>query len=54
VAYGKGTKRVKYLEENLAAAEVRLSAEEAEQIAEAVPAASGARYDEAGMRSVNL
>jgi aryl-alcohol dehydrogenase-like predicted oxidoreductase len=49
-----GTKRVKYLEENVAAAEVQLSAEEAEQVAAAIPPASGARYDEAGMRSVNL
>jgi aryl-alcohol dehydrogenase-like predicted oxidoreductase len=49
-----GTKRVKYLEENVAAAEVQLSAEEAESIAQAIGAASGARYDEAGMRSVNL
>jgi aryl-alcohol dehydrogenase-like predicted oxidoreductase len=49
-----GTKRVSYLEENLAAAGIRLSEEEVERIAEAVPAASGARYDEAGMRSVNL
>ena len=43
-----------YLEENLAAAEIRLSEEEVERIAEAVPTAAGARYDEAGMRSVNL
>jgi aryl-alcohol dehydrogenase-like predicted oxidoreductase len=49
-----GTKRVSYLEENLAAADVELSDEEVERIAEAVPAAAGARYDEAGMRSVNL
>lgn len=49
-----GTKRVSYLEENLAAAEIRLSEEEVERIAEAVPTAAGARYDEAGMRSVNL
>jgi len=49
-----GTKRVAYLEENLAAAEIRLSEEEVEQIAQEVPPASGARYDEAGMRSVNL
>ncbi len=49
-----GTKRVLYLEENLGAADVELSEEEARQIAEAVPAASGARYDEQGMRSVNL
>ena len=43
-----------YLEENLAAAEVDLSEEEAQSIAETVPAASGARYDEQGMRSVNI
>jgi aryl-alcohol dehydrogenase-like predicted oxidoreductase len=49
-----GTKRVAYLEENLAAADIELSEEEVERIAEAVPAAAGARYDEAGMRSVNL
>ncbi len=49
-----GTKRRRYLEENLAAAEVELSAEEAERIAAAVPAAAGERYDEAGMRGVNL
>jgi aryl-alcohol dehydrogenase-like predicted oxidoreductase len=49
-----GTKRVSYLEENIAAAEVELSEEEVERIAEAIPAATGARYDEAGMRSVNL
>jgi aryl-alcohol dehydrogenase-like predicted oxidoreductase len=49
-----GTKRVSYLEENLAAAEIELSAEEVQRIAEAVPAAAGGRYDEAGMRTVNL
>jgi aryl-alcohol dehydrogenase-like predicted oxidoreductase len=49
-----GTKRVSYLEENLGAADVRLSEEDVRRIAEAVPAASGERYDEAGMRSVNL
>ena len=49
-----GTKRVSYLEENLAAADVELSAEEVERIAEAVPAAAGDRYDPAGMRSVNI
>jgi aryl-alcohol dehydrogenase-like predicted oxidoreductase len=49
-----GTKRVSYLEENLAAADVELSDEEVLRIAEAVPAASGERYDEQGMRSVNL
>ena len=49
-----GTKRVSYLEENLAAADVHLSEEEVERIAETVPPASGERYDEAGMRSVGL
>ena len=49
-----GTKRVAYLEENLAAADVSLSEDEVEQIAEALPRAAGDRYDEAGMRAVNL
>jgi aryl-alcohol dehydrogenase-like predicted oxidoreductase len=49
-----GTKRVSYLEENLAAADVQLSDEDVQRIADAVPAAAGERYDEAGMRSVNL
>ncbi|HTW40717.1 MAG TPA: aldo/keto reductase, partial [Solirubrobacteraceae bacterium] len=46
-----GTKRVSYLEENLAAAEILLSEEEVRRIGEAVPEAAGARYDEQGMRS---
>jgi aryl-alcohol dehydrogenase-like predicted oxidoreductase len=49
-----GTKRVTYLEENLAAAEVVLSDAEAEAIAQALPPAAGERYPEAVMRSVNL
>jgi aryl-alcohol dehydrogenase-like predicted oxidoreductase len=49
-----GTKRVAYLEENLAAAEVALSEQEVERIAELVPTAAGDRYDPQGMRSVNL
>ena len=49
-----GTKRVSYLEENLAAAEVELGAAEVERIAQAVPSASGDRYDPQGMQSVNL
>jgi aryl-alcohol dehydrogenase-like predicted oxidoreductase len=49
-----GTKRVSYLEENLGAAEVQLSPEEVERIAEEVPAAAGDRYDPQGMRTVNL
>ena len=49
-----GTKRVKYLEENLAAADVELSEADVERIAAEVPEASGDRYDEQGMRTVNL
>jgi aryl-alcohol dehydrogenase-like predicted oxidoreductase len=49
-----GTKRRTYLEENLGAAEVRLTPEESERIAAAVPPATGDRYDEYGMRTVNL
>jgi aryl-alcohol dehydrogenase-like predicted oxidoreductase len=49
-----GTKRVSYLEENLAAAGVRLSAAEVEQIADAVPAAAGTRYPEAIMHQVDV
>jgi aryl-alcohol dehydrogenase-like predicted oxidoreductase len=49
-----GTKRVSYLEENLAAAEVELSAEDAQRIADAVPEAAGERYAPEGMRSLNL
>jgi aryl-alcohol dehydrogenase-like predicted oxidoreductase len=49
-----GTKRVAYLEENLAAADVVLSDAEAEAIAQALPPAAGERYPEAVMRSVNL
>jgi aryl-alcohol dehydrogenase-like predicted oxidoreductase len=49
-----GTKRVSYLQENLQAAEVQLSDEDVQRIADAVPAAAGERYDEAGMRGVNI
>jgi aryl-alcohol dehydrogenase-like predicted oxidoreductase len=49
-----GTKRVAYLEENLAAAEVELSDAEADAIAQALPPAAGERYPAAVMRSVNL
>jgi aryl-alcohol dehydrogenase-like predicted oxidoreductase len=48
-----GTKRVSYLEENVAAAEVELSEQEVERIARSVPTASGDRYDDAGMQTVN-
>jgi aryl-alcohol dehydrogenase-like predicted oxidoreductase len=49
-----GTKRVRYLEENLAAADVRLSGEEVARIADAIPPAAGDRYDPLGMRTVNI
>jgi aryl-alcohol dehydrogenase-like predicted oxidoreductase len=49
-----GTKRVSYLEENLAAADVQLSEQEVKDIAEAIPTAAGERYDPAGMRGVNI
>ena len=49
-----GTKRVSYLEQNLAAAEVELSDADVAHIGAALPAAAGERYPEAVMRSVNL
>ena len=49
-----GTKRVSYLEENLAAADVVLSEAEGEQIAAALPPAAGTRYPEAIMAQVNI
>jgi aryl-alcohol dehydrogenase-like predicted oxidoreductase len=49
-----GTKRVSYLDENLAAADVQLSETEVESIAQAIPTAAGDRYDAAGMRGVNI
>jgi aryl-alcohol dehydrogenase-like predicted oxidoreductase len=49
-----GTKRRSYLEENLAAETIALDAEEAEQIAAAIPVAAGDRYDEQGMRTIGL
>ena len=51
-----GTKRVAYLEENLGALGVRLSAADLEQIDEAMPpgAARGSRYPEAQMKGVYL
>ncbi|HEX8823569.1 MAG TPA: aldo/keto reductase [Archangium sp.] len=50
-----GTKHVKYLEENIAAASIRLSAEELRDIDAIAPkgVAAGTRYPEAGMRSVH-
>jgi aryl-alcohol dehydrogenase-like predicted oxidoreductase len=50
-----GTKRLKYLEENLGAAAVHLSPAELLEISDAVPAgaAAGERYHPNGMKSVN-
>ena len=49
-----GTKRRSYLEQNSAAADVELSDADLARIDAELPAAAGARYDEAGMASVNL
>jgi aryl-alcohol dehydrogenase-like predicted oxidoreductase len=50
-----GTKRRTYLEENVTALEVELTAGDLAEIDEAAPAGStaGARYPEAGMAAVN-
>jgi aryl-alcohol dehydrogenase-like predicted oxidoreductase len=48
-----GTKRRTYLEENLAAAEVELSADDLARIGEVVGEAAGDRYDAASMRFLN-
>lgn len=51
-----GTKRVKYLEENVKAVDVKLSEQDLKQIEQVFPknAAAGMRYTEAGMKTVNL
>ena len=49
-----GTKRRRYLEENAAAADVELSAEDLARIEAELPAVAGERYDEAGMAAVDL
>ncbi len=48
-----GTKRVAYLEENLGAADVVLTAEDLERIDAELPQVAGDRYDSAGMASIN-
>jgi aryl-alcohol dehydrogenase-like predicted oxidoreductase len=50
-----GTKRVRYLEENVAAADVELSADQLAEIDSAVPAeaVAGDRYTAAGLAAVN-
>jgi aryl-alcohol dehydrogenase-like predicted oxidoreductase len=51
-----GTKRVKYLEENVGAADVTLTAADCEEIDRILPAAAfvGARYAEEGLRATGL
>jgi aryl-alcohol dehydrogenase-like predicted oxidoreductase len=49
-----GTKRRSYLEENVAATEVELSDEDLERIDAEIPEATGERYNESGMRTVNV
>jgi aryl-alcohol dehydrogenase-like predicted oxidoreductase len=49
-----GTKRRSYLEENAAAADVELTADDLERINAELPEATGDRYDEGGMASVHL
>ena len=48
-----GTKRRTYLEENLAAVDVQLTADDLARIDAEVPAAAGDRYDRTGMTTVN-
>jgi aryl-alcohol dehydrogenase-like predicted oxidoreductase len=49
-----GTKRRTYLEENAAAADIELTADDLARIDAELPRAAGERYNEAGMASVNL
>jgi len=51
-----GTKRTKYLKENVKAIDIKLSQQDLQQIEEVFPknAASGLRYTEEGMKTVNL
>jgi aryl-alcohol dehydrogenase-like predicted oxidoreductase len=48
-----GTKRRSYLEQNAAAVEVELTAADLARIDAELPRVAGARYDEAGMATVN-
>ena len=48
-----GTKRRKYLEENVAAAEVELTDDELRRIDAEIPQAVGDRYDRSGMAAIN-
>jgi len=48
-----GTKRRKYLEENVAAADIDLSRDDIARISAEVPTAAGDRYDAVGMMTIN-
>jgi aryl-alcohol dehydrogenase-like predicted oxidoreductase len=48
-----GTKRRKYLEENLAAAETELSPEDLARIDAEIPPAVGDRYEPGGMAAID-
>ncbi len=51
-----GTKRVKYVEQNIEAAQLTLTANELDRLESIIPVGTitGNRYDESGMKSVNL
>ena len=49
-----GTKRRTYLEQNAAAVDVELAADDLARIDAELPAVAGERYDRAGMAAVNL
>lgn len=51
-----GTKKVKYVEQNIAAAGIELSQEEVNRLEAIIPLGTitGDRYDEAGMRGINI
>jgi aryl-alcohol dehydrogenase-like predicted oxidoreductase len=51
-----GTKRVKYVEENVAAAGIELDGDELEQLDKTFPvgAAEGERYPEAAMKGIGI
>jgi aryl-alcohol dehydrogenase-like predicted oxidoreductase len=49
-----GTKRRSYLEQNVGALDVELTADDLARIDAEIPEPAGARYDEAGMQSVNV
>ena len=49
-----GTKRRSYLEQNAAAVDVELTADDLARIDAEIPTAAGDRYDETGMAAVNI